>query len=59
MEQFLHWGDTDTHKKCDCIGGHSCMMYNDCVNQYKIFETEINEYIKEKFQNFMNMKPIV
>lgn len=56
IEQILHWGDTDTYKKCDCIDGHSYMMCNDCINQYKIFETGINTYIKEKFQNFMDMK---
>ena len=59
MEQILHFGDTDVQKKCNCIDGSSCMMCNDCINQYKIFETKTNVYIKERLKNFMEMKPNV
>ena len=58
MEKILHWRNTDAHKKCDCLDGHSYMMCNDCAKQYKTFETETNAHIKDAFKNFMSTTPI-
>lgn len=55
IENFLHWGDTSEHRKVMALDGQSYMFCNECYKQYKIFEAQTNNDIKEKFKNFMNV----